>query len=263
MKNNNLIYFLPCKPGSVYANITDECINDCLFCVKRDGPVFYGSDLSLSNHYPKSSEIITSLKSLSAWNDIQEVVFCGMGEPMLRYQCVMDVCNGIRAIRNDVKLRLDTSGLFWADTKRLDFLDCMDILNVSLNAENAEKYAELCEPKIGNSFEVLMDFLTAIKREEDRHAKQKLLFPEVRLSIVDTSEKEFVPVSGKTRYKNGEVPVPDLEKCKKIADGFGWSLIVKRLFRDSREEIWNNQTYKDQCARGISSEICVECTYRH
>ncbi len=267
MKNNRdhreIIYFLPCKPGSAYINITADCLNDCLFCIKRDGPIFYGSDLSLAGNYPEPSEIVASLTSIPAWSEIREVVFCGMGEPMLRYQCVVDVCMDIKARRNDVKLRLDTSGLFWAETKRLDFLSCIDILSVSLNAENAEKYAELCESKIENAYGVMMDFLSTVKKKEGSYFKEGLSFPEVRLSIVDTSEEEFIPDSGKKSYASRGLPVPDIEKCKKIADRFGWSLIVKRLFRDSREEFWKDQSYKDECARGITPEICADCTYRH
>lgn len=260
---NEIVYYMPCKPGSVYINVTDQCVNNCLFCIKRDGPVFFGHDLSLFEQDPKPSEILASLKAIPGWPAIKEIVFCGMGEPMLRYKCIIDVCRAIRRLKQGAKIRVDTSGLFWAHTQQLDILDYIDILSVSLNAENAEKYEELCKPEIKNAFDILMDFLTATKIEENRRAKQNLPFPDVRLSIVDTSEEKFLPTSGFEGYTGGAFPVPDFDKCKAIANSFGWPLIVKRLFRDSKDRRWQDQAIRDLMMRGISPDCCSQCTHRH
>lgn len=260
----NKIYFLPCKPGSVYINVTDKCINKCLFCIKRDGPFFFGSDLSLNGKYPESSEIITSLKNTPHWKEIKEVVFCGMGEPLLRYDCVLETCKKLRSLKKTkFGIRVDTSGLFWANEKRLEILDVVDIISISLNAENSEKYYKLCEPSINDAYEILMSFLYAVKDLENIQHARKHFFPEVRLSIVDTFENKFIPSSGRIGYLEGEIPVPDFEECKKIANHFGWPLVIKRLFRDSRDEKWNTQKVREMCARGISIDACKECTHRH
>ena len=145
----DISYYLPCKPGSIYLNVTDECLNDCLFCIKRDGPVFFGSDLSLEGWNPEPAEIIDSLITFPYLSNVREIVFCGMGEPLLRYDCVLEVCVGLRELsQTGFKIRVDTSGLHWAKNKILDILDHIDILSVSLNAENSEKYQQLCQPKI-------------------------------------------------------------------------------------------------------------------
>ena len=238
----NLIhYYLPCNPASIYLNITNKCLNDCLFCIKRKGNVFFGSDLFLKAKEPSSSEIIDSLLALPDWSVFKEIVFCGMGEPLLRYDCVLEVCKVIKKQGRDIKVRMDTSGLFWSEAKRLDILDWIDILSVSLNAENAEKYEELCKPKISNAYAVLMDFLEAIKKARYNYIKYGKKFPEVRLSIVDTSEEDYIPESGRKGYGQNEFPVPDIEKCREISDSFGWALICKKLFRDSTDKKWNDK----------------------
>jgi TatD family-associated radical SAM protein len=245
-------------------NITNACLNECLFCIKRNGSLFFGHDLSLRCDSPEAIKLSTSLENLPTWDMVEEIVFCGMGEPLLRYDYVLDVCHFIKKREKKCPvIRVDTSGLFWGYEKRLDILNWIDILSVSLNAENAEKYAELCQPRITNAYEVLMDFLKAVKKEEAEKKSKKVHFPKVRLSIVDTSEEEFIPDSGRSGYAPGTFPVPDFEACQKIADEFGWPLIVKRLFRDSCDKIWNDPAVQDMCARGVQIERCNDCTYRH
>lgn len=260
----HIVYFLPCKPGSTYVNVTNRCLNDCLFCIKRNGSLFFGFDLSVQQKFPKVTDILSALFAFPTGDTLQEVVFCGMGEPLLCYDGVLEACCAIKKLRpKNVAIRIDTSGLFWAYEKRLDILEWIDILSVSLNAENAEKYAELCQPKVNRAYEVLMDFLRAVKKEEIERRNKKAHFPKVRLSIVDTSEEDFIPASGRSGYARGTFPVPDFDACQKIADGFGWPLIVKRLFRDSCDKIWSDPTIQDMCARGIQIERCKDCTYRH
>ena len=264
INGRDITYMLPCKAGSVYINVTSECLNHCLFCIRRDGPLFFGYDLSLKGSNPEPHDIISSLKENLAWESVREVVFCGMGEPMLRYDCVVESCKSIRTNREtNVRLRVDTSGLFWASTKRLDILDCIDILSVSLNAENEKKYKEICRPKIENAYDILMDFIRAVKLAECDRKKRGIRFPEVRLSLVDTSEDEFIPASGRLVYPNGGFPIPDFEECAKIAATFGWPLVIKRLFRDSRDECWNNRSFEEFLARGNSLDRCNNCTHRH
>ncbi len=260
----NSIYYLPCKPGSVYVNVTNTCLNDCLFCIKRKGPVFYGVDLSLDRGVPSPSEIAECFESLRNREAVKEVVFCGMGEPLLRHDCVMKVCRKIReTMERGVSIRVDTSGLFWSRHHRSEILGWIDVLCISLNAENAEKYDELCRPRIARAYEVLMSFLHAIKAAETEQQEGCLRFPKVRLSVVDTSEAEYVPASGTKGYAPGAFPVPDLGACRRIAADFGWPLVVKRLFRDSCEEQWSDPGIQEMCARGIPIERCRNCSYRH
>jgi TatD family-associated radical SAM protein len=245
-------------------NITAACLNDCLFCIKRDGSRFYGSDLALNGRPPLPAEIMADFAVADKGQRIKEVVFCGMGEPLLRYDCVVDVCRCLRERRGQtLGIRVDTSGLAWNKDKRLDILDWLDILSISLNAESAEKYEAMCKPKIADAYGVLMDFLRAVKAEELRRKEQGLRFPLVRLSVVDTREADCIPESGRNAFPPGQFPVPDFEKCKEIAAEFGWPLITKVLFRDSRDDRWTDPALREMCLQGTSPDCCKDCTYRH
>lgn len=261
---DRIAYFVPCRPGAVYVNVTDACLNDCLFCIKRSGHVFFGTDLSLNGRSLDPCDILGALRAVSVLGGVKEVVFCGMGEPLLRYECVIEVCVGLRGLGPaGPRIRVDTSGLFWAKTPKLDVLDWIDVLSVSLNAESAQKYSELCRPTIDRAYDVLMGFLAATKRAEEEHQQDGRHFPEVRLSVVDTSEEEFLPDSGRRAYEDGAFPVPDFAECARIASTFGWRLLVKKLFRDSQDPRWDDQSFQEACARGIEHESCRDCPHRH
>lgn len=258
------VYCLPCKPGAAYVNMTNACLNDCLFCIKRDGWRFYGSDLALSGRPTSVAEIVRDVTVADNGQRLKEVVFCGMGEPLLRYECVLEVCREIRKLRGEtVGIRVDTSGLAWSKETRLDILDWLDTLSISLNAESAEKYEAMCMPKIRNAYGVLMEFLHAIKAEEVERKKKGMRFPLVRLSVVDTREVDCIPESGRNAFPPGQFPVPNFEKCAEIAAGFGWPLVKKILFRDSRDDRWADPALREMCLQGISPDFCKDCSYRH
>jgi hypothetical protein len=207
---------------------------------------------------------VTSLTSSMGWEGVREIVVCGMGEPLLAYDCVQEVCDWVRqAKREYVSIRVDTSGLFWAETKRLDLLERIDILSVSLNAENGVKYQELCQPRIDDAYGVLFGFLGALKAWEIERRCKGLHFPQVRLSVVDTTEEDFIPVSGRKGYAPHTFPVPDFEACRRIAEEFCWTFVVKRLFRDSCDAKWDDPEVRQRLARGIPIDSCRNCSFRH
>lgn len=260
----DISYFLPCKPGSIYLNVTDQCLNNCRFCIKHDGWTFFGSRLRFGDRLPTAQEVCEALLTSPGWQNAKEVVFCGMGEPLLRYQTVLDVCRAIcHSAQRLVSIRVDTTGLLWSRCRRLDLLDWIGVLSVSLNAENAAKYEELCRPRIAGAYQVLMNFLQNVGKYCCERRGLGLPFPEVRLSIVDTSEEEFIPAEGRRGYPKGSFPVPDVSACKRIAEEFGWPLVVKRLFRDSREARWYNPSIRRMCAGGVTLDACDNCPHRH
>lgn len=116
----------------------------------------------------------------------------------------------------------------------------------------------MCQSKIPNAYGVLMDFLRTLSNEKNKREK----FPDVRLTIVDTSAKEFMPPRKETDNEI-ECPVPDIAKCKEIAGSFGFPLVVKHLFRDVNELCWNPKEIEERTLKDISLERCIDCKYRH
>jgi MoaA/NifB/PqqE/SkfB family radical SAM enzyme len=190
--------------------------------------------------------------------DINEIVICGIGEPFLHHDRVLRAAEYSRKLFGEaVPIRADTSGLWWGGNKDLSFLNYIETLSVSLNAESEEKYARICQPRIPNAYGILMDFLQALakKRKKEGH------FPDVQLTLVDTSREDLMPPR-KESDPAGKCPVPDIAKCREIAEGLEFPLIVKHLFFDSHE-CWDTEQIENGTLGGKYLEKCAECRTRH
>ncbi|MDO8647738.1 MAG: radical SAM protein [Candidatus Diapherotrites archaeon] len=249
------VYTLPCKPGSVYVNFGAACLNDCRFCVKRFGK-FFGYELGKEYSEKPILDGLESIKNKCA--NISEVVICGIGEPFLHYRELIKIAKHCkRLFGKNVPVRADTSGLWWKSNKNLSFLESIDSLSISLNAESEEKYLKICQPRIPGAFNTLMGFLQALSEEREKRKH----FPEIRLTVVDTSRKDLMPLR-RIGDISGDCPVPDIQKCREIAARFGFPLIVKHLFMDSHD-CWDAEQIESQTLSGKYLEKCVECKIRH
>ncbi len=144
--------------SSLYLNITDRCTLECQFCPKHteQGPVVHDFDLSLS-HRPEIEEIINSIGNPA---DYEEVVFCGFGEPTLRFKVLLEIARWIKAHGGAV--RVNTDGLANLVNKRNvlpEMQGLVDSLSVSMNAHNPELYARHCQPALPGSWEAMLAFL--------------------------------------------------------------------------------------------------------
>ncbi|MES9903173.1 MAG: TatD family nuclease-associated radical SAM protein, partial [Sedimenticola sp.] len=121
--------------GSLYLNITDRCTLACTFCPKTQGvKVVQGFDLTL-DHRPTSEEIIAAIDDPARY---EQIVFCGYGEPTLRFKVLMEVAQHIKTHGGGV--RVNTDGLANLANKRNvlpEMAECVDSLSISLNAQNA------------------------------------------------------------------------------------------------------------------------------
>ena len=250
----NQVYTLPCKPGSLFINFGARCLNECRFCVKRFG-TFFGYELDPDYSKEGIEEGLKKIKSKG--KNITEIVLCGIGEPFLYYNELIETALYCKELFGDVPLRADTTGLWWNDNRDLSFIEHIDTLSISLNAESKEKYDQICQPKISDAYETLMDFLQTLSKEREKREH----FPEIRLTVVDTSEKDLMPPRKGTDLP-GDCPVPDIKKCKEIADKFGFPLVVKHLFFDSHE-CWDTEQIEDQTLGGEYLEKCAKCRTRH
>ncbi|HID44985.1 MAG TPA: radical SAM protein [Chromatiaceae bacterium] len=144
--------------NSLYLNITDRCTLECRFCPKHteQGPVVHDFDLSL-DHRPEASEIIQAIGNPA---DYDEIVFCGFGEPTLRFKVLMEVARWVKAHGGTV--RINTDGLANLVNKR-DVLPEMqgvvDSLSVSMNAQSPDIYSRHCQPALPGSWEAMLAFL--------------------------------------------------------------------------------------------------------
>src|SRR5512139_3059620 len=92
--------------GNLYLNITNKCTAECVFCIKRYSDGVYGYNLRLSRE-PALSEIIQELSNVEL-SKYKEVVFTGLGEPLVRLDDVLEITKWLAA--RGMPVRLDTIG---------------------------------------------------------------------------------------------------------------------------------------------------------
>ncbi len=175
--------------GNLYLNITNRCTARCVFCIKRYSDGVYGYNLRLSRE-PALSEIIEQL-SQTELSKYREVVFTGMGEPLVRLDDVLEITKWLTV--RGIPTRLDTIGharLMYPDRNvARELADAgMKVISISLNAQDEEKYNQLCDPKFRKAYTKMLEFARDISRTR----------MELRFTVVD-------------------LPVVDIDKCREIA----------------------------------------------
>ena len=193
----------------LYVNVTNRCTNSCSFCVRSVADGTYG-ELWLDRE-PTVEEIVDSITNADP-TKYSEIVFCGYGEPTVRFYDIILVANRIKRQFPDVKIRINTNGhanlIYGKDVTPL-MRDVIDSVSISLNTASAEDYVKVCAPEFGlSAYEGLLDFA----------AKAKNYVPFVCFSVVRES-----------------IPDEDIERCREIAERCGVTLKVREMIKNSEE----------------------------
>lgn len=176
MKSNVFVY----KVGkNLYINLTNRCNANCVFCLRQTREEMENSGSLWLEREPSIAEIQDSFR---AWvvENFNEVVFCGFGEPTLRLDAVLEIADFVHRTYGK-PVRLNTNGLANLEYGR-DITPLLqgkiDILSVSLNTPDREKYYALTRNKFGvSSFDGMLDFVR----------RAKAYVPEIVLSTVATT----------------------------------------------------------------------------
>lgn len=172
---------------SLYLNITNRCTNQCAFCAKFRSYTVKGHYLELS-YEPNLEDVVSAIGDPSRY---KEVVFCGYGEPLLRLDLIKEVAGWLKP--KGVKVRINTDGLANLVHGRNilpELKGLVDSISVSLNAENAERYAKICRPPQG---EIAYEAVKAFIKEARNY------IPEVQATVVT-------------------LPGVPVERCREIAE---------------------------------------------
>ena len=78
-----------------------------------------------------------------------------------------DFCKYLRANFPEIKIRVNTNGhanaVYKTDVAE-EFRGLIDSASISLNADNADEYNEICRPKIENAYQAVKEFASACKK---------------------------------------------------------------------------------------------------
>ena len=156
--------------NGLYINLTNRCPNLCTFCIKTKWHMqFDGHNLDLQGQEPTVPQVLSALDKELRTAPVQEVVFCGFGEPTLRLDAVLAIARALKQAQADgtyppFKIRLNTNGLGNLIHHRNivpELKKDLDIIYVSLNAENETLWRQLVRPAAGyeNGYESVKDFI--------------------------------------------------------------------------------------------------------
>ncbi len=194
---------------SLYLNITNRCTNACVFCIRYKARIFNGKYFLWLEHEPTIEEI---LKEIGDPNKYKEIVFCGYGEPLIRLEAVKEVSEIIKKKLRDnpaggpTKIRVDTNGhanLFYQRNILPELKGLVDIMSVSLNAQNEDTYDAICNSFFGRAaFPAVIEFIKESKK----------YIPEVEATVVDLPQ------------------LIDIEKARKIVKEIGVSFRIRPYY---------------------------------
>jgi radical SAM enzyme (TIGR04100 family) len=182
--------------NNLYVNLTNRCPYSCTFCLRQSMNKVGESDSLWLEHEPTAQEVI---QEFDKWNmdELNEVVFCGFGEPTEAFDVLKEVAAFVKSKFNK-PIRVNTNGagsLINGRDIAPEFKGLVDTVSISLNDPDAKKYNELVRSKFGEkSFDEIIKF-----------AKECTKYvPNVVMTTVDTT-----------------ITHEEEEQCRKICDEIG------------------------------------------
>lgn len=136
---------------------------------------------------PSVKQIIMELSENISRKRWREVVFCGFGEPMMRFDCVIEVTKWIRKHYFFLKVRLNTNGHGFLLNPKRDVIEELKEagvgrVSVSLNGHDEETYNKVCRPIFENAYKSVLEF---IRKARERHLDVEITA--VRVPEIDIS----------------------------------------------------------------------------
>jgi len=128
--------------NSLYINVTNRCNAHCVFCKRKENPVLRGYNLGMERNEEPSADVY--IKEIGDPKVYHEIVFCGYGEPTIRWDIVKAIAKYVK--ENGGKTRLNTNGHGNIINKKNitpEMNGLIDIVSISLNTFDPKQYSEL------------------------------------------------------------------------------------------------------------------------
>lgn len=127
---------------SLYINVTNRCNADCVFCDRKGEAVLNGYNLKMQkSEEPAADDYI---KQIGDPKKYKEIVFCGYGEPTIRWDVVKEISQYVKQNGGTTRINTDGHGNFI--NKRditPELKDIIDVVSISLNSTDPNQYAKL------------------------------------------------------------------------------------------------------------------------
>ncbi|MAT59294.1 MAG: radical SAM protein [Ignavibacteriae bacterium] len=171
--------------NSLYVNVTNRCNADCVFCDRKGEATISGYNLKMTKSQEPSAEIY--INEIGDPKKYSEIVFCGYGEPTIRWEVVKEVAKYVKENGGKTRINTDGHGNF-INKKDItpEMKGLIDTVSISLNSTDPEQYAKLMQvdPKLHRE---MIDFAKKAKQYTN------VVMSIVGLNSVDTEKaKDFV-----------------------------------------------------------------------
>jgi TatD DNase family protein len=148
--------------NKLYINLTNKCNLHCVFCQReRERNFMVKGYWVWVERDPSVEEVIREIGDPTKY---EEIVFCGYGEPTLRFSALKEVAKWVKS--KGGKVRVDTNGLlltFMPKESLKELVGLVDVWSVSLNAPDKETYDKVCRPAQPDAFEKVIEFIKTAK----------------------------------------------------------------------------------------------------
>ncbi len=127
---------------SLYINVTNRCNADCIFCDRKGEAIISGYKLKMPKNLEPPAE--TYIKEIGDPKQYKEIVFCGYGEPTIRWDVVKEIAKYVKD--NGGKTRMNTNGHGNIINKRditPELKNLIDTISISLNSVYPDEYSNL------------------------------------------------------------------------------------------------------------------------
>jgi len=206
-KKLNLVYFLY---GKAYINITNACTNSCAFCLRNDKDDVKGAYMWHNNAKVTADDVIIQIEEKK--DEIKdEITFCGYGEPLVKFNEVIEISKYIKKTMPGVRIRINTNGHGNYIAKRNivpELAPLIDSISISLNAQNEEVYNKISKPSFEGAYKAMLNFA-------DLCVKEGI---DTTLSVVSGFKPETYPV--------------DVKLCEDIALNMGAKFRVREWIQN-------------------------------
>ncbi|MDW8096065.1 MAG: YchF/TatD family DNA exonuclease [Aquificaceae bacterium] len=160
-KKESITYVINNK---LYINLTNKCNLHCLFCQReRERNFMVKGYWVWVSRDPSVEEVIKEIGDPTRY---EEIVFCGYGEPTLRFSALKEIASWVKS--KGGKVRVDTNGLMFTylpEEKLKELKGVVDVWSVSLNAQDKETYNAICRPAQQDAFEKVIQFIKSAVKE--------------------------------------------------------------------------------------------------
>ena len=188
---------------NIYVNMTNRCPCNCVFCLRQTKKMMEGNTLWLKGGDPSVDQVMEVFDAYDL-SVINELIFCGYGEPLERLYDVCEVVDRLKAKYPKLKVRVNTNGLanlIHGKDITPELGGRFDTVSISLNAPNAEEFLALTRSKFGiKSYDALKEFAVLAKA----HVKN------VVMTVVEKV-----------------MPEEKIEICRKLCEELGVTLRVR------------------------------------